>query len=110
VGWVEYFTRPNNRARRWECWVSPRARPNLRDSASTALRLDDFGHGHAELVLDQHHLAAGDQAVVDIDVDGLADLAVELEHRAGAELEQLADLHARAPEHRRHLHRHVEHR
>src|SRR6266568_2613462 len=66
--------------------LSPRAgRGRKRRRASTALRLDDFGHGHAELVLDQHHLAA-------------------------AELEQLADLHARAPEHRRHLHRHVEHR
>ena len=72
--------------------------------------LDDFRHGHAELVLDQHHLAARDQAVVDVDVDRLADLAVELQHGAGAELEQVADLHAGAAEHRRHLHRHVEHR
>src|SRR4051812_32416493 len=37
--------------------------------------LDDFRHRHAELFLDQHHFAAGDQAVVDVDVDRLADLA-----------------------------------
>src|SRR5437762_5033752 len=77
--------------------------------ASIALRLDDFRHGHAELFLDQYHFAAGDQAVVDVDVDRLADLAVEFEHRAGAEPQQFADLHARAPEHGRDFHRHVEH-
>src|SRR6266496_2559688 len=30
VGWVEFFTRPNNRERPWACWVSRRARPNIR--------------------------------------------------------------------------------
>src|SRR5258707_6275711 len=79
-------------------------------SASRALGLDDFRHGHAELFFHQHDFAAGHQAVVDVDVDGLADLAVELEHRAGPELEQVADLHARAAEHGRDLDRHVEHR
>src|SRR5689334_452795 len=78
--------------------------------ASVALGLDDFGHSHAELVLDQHHLAARHQAVVDVDVDRLADLAVELEHCAGAEIEQLAHVHVGAAEHGRDLHRHVEHR
>ena len=72
--------------------------------------LDDFGHGHAELVLDQHHFAAGHQPVVDVDVDRFADLAVELQHAAGPEPEQLADVHAGAAQHRRNLHRHVEHR
>ncbi len=47
--------------------------------------LDDLGHRHAEPVLHEDHLAAGDQAVVDVDVDGLADLAVEFEHRARPE-------------------------
>jgi hypothetical protein len=42
--------------------------------ASIPLRLDDFRHGHAELILDQHHFAAGDQTVVDMGVDGFADL------------------------------------
>ncbi len=78
-------------------------------SMSAPLSLDDLRHGDAELVLDQHHLAARHQTIVDVDVDRLADLAVELEHRARAELEQLADLHARASEHGGHLHRHVEH-
>ncbi len=66
-------------------------------------------HGHAELVFHQNHFAARYQAVVDIDVDGFADAAVEFEHGAGAELQQLADVHLGAAEHRRDLHRHVEH-
>src|ERR1700733_7561425 len=80
-----------------------------RANASRPLRLDDFRHGHAELFFHQHDFAAGHQAVVDIDVDCLADLAVELEHGAGTELEQVADLHARPAEHGRNLDRHVEH-
>src|SRR5262249_34539545 len=88
---------------RVRCWV-------VACRGSVPVRLDDFGHGHAELVLDQHHLAARHQAVVDVDVDRLADLAVELEHGAGTEVEELADVHVGAAEHRRDLHRHVEHR
>src|SRR6185312_10857320 len=72
--------------------------------------LENFGHGHAELFFDQHDFAARDQAIVDVDVDGLADAPVELEHGAGAELQQLADVHLGAAEHGRDLHRHVEHR
>ena len=74
-----------------------------------AFRLDDFRHGHAELVFHQHDLATRHQAVVDVDVDGFADAAVEFEHGAGAELQQLADIHLGAAEHGRDLHRHVEH-
>ncbi len=48
-------------------------------------------------------LAARHQPVVDEDVDGLADAAVELEHGAGPELQQLADLHLGAAEHGRDL-------
>ena len=66
-------------------------------------------HGDAELVFDQNHFAARHQPVVDVDVDGLADAAVEFEHRAGPELQQFADIHLGAAEHGRHLHRHVEH-
>src|SRR5690349_1021968 len=78
--------------------------------ASSPLRLDDFRHRHAELVLDQDDLAARDQAVVDVDVDGFADLAIELEHGAGTDIEKLAHLHVSAAEHGRDLHRNVEHR
>src|SRR6195952_3190724 len=74
-----------------------------------AFRLDDFRHGYAELVFHQNHFAARHQPVVDIDVDGLADAAVEFEYGAGPELEQFADIHLGAAEHRRNLHRHVEH-
>src|ERR1041385_5633632 len=86
----------------------PPSVPTIR-SRMLPLRLDDFRHGHAKLVLDENDLAARDQTVVDVDVDGFADLAVELEHGAGAEAQQFADLHAGAAEHRGHLHRHVEH-
>src|SRR5438128_6217455 len=51
-----------------------------------AFRLDDFRHGDAELVFHQHHFATRHQAVVDVDVDGLADATVQFEHGAGAEL------------------------
>src|SRR3982751_46370 len=82
------------------------ARSEQKSSAS--FRLDHFRHGHAELFLDQHDFAARDQPVVDVDVDRLADLAVEFEHGAGPKLEEIADIHARASEHGRNLHRHVE--
>src|ERR1700710_448907 len=78
--------------------------------ASGAFRLDDFRHGHAELVFHQNHFAARHQAVVDVDIDGFADAAVELQHGAGAEFQQLADVHLGAAEYGRDLHRHVEHR
>ena len=40
--------------------------------------------------------AAGDKPIVHVDVDRLADLAVEFDHRAAAQLEQLIDLHGGA--------------
>src|SRR5579883_3064494 len=67
-------------------------------SSGRAVHLDDLGHGDPEALVDDHHLAARDQPVVDVDVDGLADLAVELDHGAAPELEELADLHRRAAE------------
>src|SRR5580698_1946223 len=78
--------------------------------ASRPFRLDDFRHRYAELFFDQNDLAASDQAVVDVDVDRLADLAVKFEHRTGAELEQIVDFHSRASEYRRDLDRNVEYR
>src|ERR1700761_9549601 len=71
--------------------------------------LEDFRHRHSELVFHQHHFAARDEAVIDVDVDGFADAAVEFEHGAGPELQQLADIHLGAAEHGRHLDRDVEH-
>src|ERR1700730_13821553 len=70
--------------------------------------LDDFRHGHAKLVFHQHHLATRHQPVVDVDVDGFADPAVQFQHGAGSELQEFADIHLGAAEHRRNLHRHVE--
>src|ERR1700761_9639830 len=48
-----------------------------------AFRLDDFRHRDSKLVFDQHHLAARDQAVVDVNIDGFADAAIEFENGAG---------------------------
>ncbi len=36
------------------------------DISLVLLGFDDFGHGHAQLVLDQHDFAACDQTVVDV--------------------------------------------
>src|SRR5262245_56145295 len=52
--------------------IMPSARMN---SPSGTYCLDNFGHCYAKLVFHQHHLAARDQAIVDIDIDGLADTA-----------------------------------
>src|SRR2546423_13256638 len=66
---------------------------------SAPLCLDHLGHRDAQLLLDQHDFTARDEAIVDVDVDCLADLAVKLEHRAGSEPQQVADIHAGAAEH-----------
>src|SRR5215213_3882179 len=73
-------------------------------------RLDHFRHGDAKFLLDQHDFAARHQPVVDVDVDRLADLAIEFEHCTRAESQQVADVHPGAAEHGGDLHRHVEHR
>src|SRR5260221_3153003 len=77
------------------------------DAALGAVGLDDFGHRHAEALVDDDDLAARHQAVVDVDVDRFADLAVELDDGAAAELEELAHLHGGAAEHGGDLHGHV---
>src|SRR5260221_3264272 len=69
--------------------------------------LDDFRHRDAETLVDDDDLAAGHQAVVDVDVDRLADLAVELDDGAAAQLQKLADLHGGASEDGGALHRNV---
>ena len=73
-------------------------------------RLDDFGHGDAEPVLDEDDLAAGDEPVVDVDFDGLADLAVELDDGADVHLQQARDRHPGAAEDDRDADRDVEDR
>src|ERR1700732_2423102 len=69
--------------------------------------LDDFRHGDAEALVDDDDLATRYQAVVDVDVDRLADLAVELDDGAAAQLEELADLHGGASEDGGDLYRNV---
>src|SRR5262249_26273460 len=61
-------------------------------------------------LVDEHDLAARHQAVVHIDVDGLADLAVELQDRAGAEFQQLGYRQVRLAEHGRDVDGHIENR
>src|SRR3954454_5663330 len=78
-------------------------------SASVSVAFDDFRHGDAKLLFDQYHFTARHQAIVDVDVDRLTDLAIELEHGAGPELQHLAHFHPRATEHGRHFDGDVEH-
>src|SRR5215470_1282180 len=75
-----------------------------------AIRFDDFRHGHAELLFDQHDFAARDQPVVHIDVDRLADTPIELQHCTRGEIKKVSDVHPGAPQHCRDLHRNVEYR
>src|SRR3569833_4642103 len=75
-----------------------------------AFRLDDFRHGYAKLVFHQNHFATRHQPIVDVDVDRLANAAVQFEHRAWPQLQKIADIHFRAAKHRRDLNRNVEHR
>src|ERR1700735_5803958 len=90
VSWP--FNVPTIRSRMSVSCSSVRARQaRCCQKASGAFRLDDFRHGDAELVFHQNHFAARYQPVVDIDVDRLADAAVELEHGTGSELQQFAD-------------------
>src|SRR6266481_6216425 len=107
VSWP--FNVPTMRSRMVIFCSQPWGAVSLREPLA-AFGLDDFRHGHAKLVFHQHHLAARHQAVVDVDVDGFADAAVEFEHGAGSEFQQFADIHLGAAEHRRNLHRHVKHR
>src|ERR1035437_6794781 len=108
VSWP--FSVPTMRSRMVISCSSVRARyARIAKKASGAFRLDNFRHGHAKLVFHQNHLATRHQPVIDIDVDGFADAAIEFEHGAGSELQQFADIHLRAAEHGRDLHRHVEH-
>src|SRR4051812_18970591 len=55
------------------------------------------------MVVDDQPLAAGDETVVDVDVDRLADLAVELDDGAAAQPQQLVDRHRRLAQDRREL-------
>src|SRR6476620_8261028 len=89
VSWP--FSVPTMRSRMLVSCPSVRA-DHARAVVLSAFRLDDFRHGDAELVFHQHDFAARHQPVVDVDVDRLADLAVELQDGAGPELEQLADI------------------
>src|SRR5882757_1134508 len=61
-------------------------------------RADDVGDPYAKFIVDHHRLAAGDQAIVDEHIEGLARHLVQLHHRARAEVEQILDGHPRPPE------------
>src|SRR6516162_5698314 len=105
VSWP--FRVPTMRSRMCVSCSSVRAWRGARRKLAT-FGLDDFRHGHAQLVFHQHHLAARDQPVVDVDVDGFAHAPVEFEHSAGPELQEFADVHFRTSQHGRDLHGHVE--
>ena len=89
---------------------TPYASTGITVRRSYLSRLDDFSHGHAEPVLDEDDFAARDEAVVDVDFDGLADLAVELDDGADIHLQQACDRHPGAAEDDRDADGNVEYR
>ena len=56
------------------------------------------GQRHAEPIFDNDDLALGDQPVVDVNIDRIADPAVERQYRAPSDLEQLGNLNLGAAE------------
>jgi hypothetical protein len=68
---------------------------------------NNFRHGNAQLVINDNHLAAGNQIVVDINVYRLADFAVEFDNRPFVQLQQLTDLHLAFAENGRNLNRNI---
>src|ERR1700737_5386895 len=89
VSWP--FNVPTMRSRMVISCSSVRARYARIVKTLGAFRLDDFRHGHAHVVFHQNHFAARHQPVVDVDVDGFADAAVQFGHGAGPEFQQFAD-------------------
>ncbi len=76
--------------------------------------LHPFGGAHhirqpdAEFLIDHHHLTARDAHAVHQHVEGFSGEAIELDDRAGRELQQIAHRHARASNLERQRDRNVE--
>src|SRR5450631_34226 len=96
TAWVTFAPRPIAilvAAPLWPCNAPIIRRRMIQFPSDSALGLtgfDDFRHGDAQAVFHENDLAARHEAIVDVDVDGLADLAIELDDRSLAELQQLA--------------------
>jgi hypothetical protein len=58
-----------------------------------SITLDDFGHCHAKPILDENDFASRDETVIDEDIDGFADLAIEFNNSAGGDLEKISHTH-----------------
>src|SRR5579884_1988209 len=63
----------------------------LADGAETFLAVDDLLNAHAVIAVEDHDLPACHQAVVDQDLDRLIDPAVELDDRAGSQLQDVLE-------------------
>src|SRR3546814_11171059 len=74
-------------------WVSTMMPLPVSLLAAAAIGLDDLRHGDAEVLFHNDHLTTGDQPVVPVDVDRLADLAISFDDGTSAELQSLGDLH-----------------
>src|SRR5690606_33615610 len=81
----------------------------LLEGVRRSRRLDDFGHGDAEAVLDENDFAAGHEAFVDVDLDRLADLPVELDDSADIHAQEMGYRDAGAAEDHRDADGDVEH-
>jgi hypothetical protein len=109
IGLLELRPARDRYARCLPEFAGQRAMIRTRIAASRCpIGLDDLRHGHTKTaVVHHHHLATRDQAVVDVDVDRFAELAVQFDHRAAAKFQQLAHLHRCLAEHRTHSDRNV---
>jgi hypothetical protein len=65
-------------------------------------------NAQAEVAVDQHDFAVGHDLVADDEVDGIGDVAIELDDIAGAEAEHFAELQFAATEAQRGFQFHIE--
>ena len=67
-----------------------------------------FGDSQSKITVDQHHFTAGDDLVTNDQVDRIRHVAVQFNHVAGAQLQNLAQRHLAAAETKRGLKFYVE--
>ncbi len=105
-GWVAGDRPERGRAARHR---RRRSGPTLRLSkvGGGGVTRDDLGDTQAELLIDDHHLAAGDWGAVDEQIHRFAGQPLQRDDRAGAQLQHLTDGHTGAADLHAQLHQDV---
>ena len=78
------------------------------DTLQPPLRLRNFCHPQAKVAIDQHHLAAGHDLVPHDQLDRVAHMAVELNHVARPQIENLRQRHLPRAKPQRGLQLHIQ--